>query len=319
VQLFGSLGMDTAIQSVATEGARNASVRPTGSLPTCFNRRHLTSWLPAALRIRRERCHLQLQVNIFGILRTPRADGTEAMLVMAPWHVLLDGSPAFNNAGIVTLLLLARHAATTRTWAKDVIFLLYDYNTGLPRWLEAYHGESPPSAEFPRTGQIQLGLNLEIPFVSIGSLGLLIEGANGRMPNLDLVNTVVRAAAAERVPLHLFDTPTPLPAVAAAFDRRGHIGQLVAPLLEPLVGSWENYVRATTTLWTGMWRQATGHNPGGHAVALPYRIESLTLRGTFHRPRTHSTPPVELRSIARYGGCTGWLVYEPTMAKQAAM
>jgi hypothetical protein len=58
-------------------------------------------------------------LELVGVLRVPRADGTEAMLVSAPWQVLpgeptvphAPAGPVDNDAGLLALLVLARHCA----------------------------------------------------------------------------------------------------------------------------------------------------------------------------------------------------------------
>jgi hypothetical protein len=101
------------------------------------------------------------------------------------------------------------------------------------------------------------------------------------MPNLDLVNTAVLAARAESVPVHLHATPAPVEAVTAAVaSPTSPAGRAVVAWLAPLVGgAWGAYVRAAAVLGATLWHQATGRGLGGHAPALPYQIEALTLRG----------------------------------------
>lgn len=43
-----------------------------------------------------------------------------------------------------------------------------------------------------RSGQIQAGLTLDFPSSPRGGVAVLLEGANGQMPNLDFVNIVNR-------------------------------------------------------------------------------------------------------------------------------
>ena len=106
----------------------------------------------------------------------------------------------------------------------------------------------------------------------------MAEGAHGRMPNLDLVNTALRASQAERVTLHLHESPQPMPAVVKALGATTPVGGHLQRALQPLVPNWPAYLHAATTLWTTMWHQASGHGLGGHAPALGYRIESITLQ-----------------------------------------
>ena len=54
-----------------------------------------------------------------------------------------------------------------------------------------------------RSGAIQAALNLEIATDRINYLNVHLEGLNGQLPNLDLVNTAVRLCMAEQVPARL--------------------------------------------------------------------------------------------------------------------
>ena len=247
-------------------------------------------------------------------VRAPRGDGTEAMLVSAPW-TLSNGTA--NDGGVVALLALAQLAAMRRTWAKDILFVVFHPPGGLAHWLETYHGVPGPGTPPLRGGQLQMGVNLELatvgPYRSVGilygavarrrALGLHrrpcdadvrvanvplagcgeglrpAEGAAGRMPNLDLVNTAVRAAQAEAAKVHLHSDPTPLPWLTAALDGRTALGATLAGLARPLVPQWGEFVSATAGLWTSVWHQASGTGLGGHAPAVLYQVEAITLAG----------------------------------------
>lgn len=50
-----------------------------------------------------------------------------------------------------------------------------------------------------RSGSIQAALNLELATDSIHQLNIKAEGLNGQLPNLDLINTVVRLCRRETV------------------------------------------------------------------------------------------------------------------------
>lgn len=53
------------------------------------------------------------------------------------------------------------------------------------------------------SGSIQAALNLEFPHEKVNSFKIAIEGINGQLPNLDLVNTVFRLCRKERIPASL--------------------------------------------------------------------------------------------------------------------
>lgn len=53
------------------------------------------------------------------------------------------------------------------------------------------------------SGSIQAALNLEFPHDKVKFFHIAIEGINGQLPNLDLVNTVFRLCRKERIPVAL--------------------------------------------------------------------------------------------------------------------
>ena len=53
------------------------------------------------------------------------------------------------------------------------------------------------------SGSIQAALNLEFSDENVNSFEIAIEGINGQLPNLDLVNTVFRLCRKERIPVAL--------------------------------------------------------------------------------------------------------------------
>jgi glycosylphosphatidylinositol transamidase len=76
--------------------------------------------------------------NVHGILRSPRAEGTECIIISAPWRTM-DGSS--NRDGIHLILNIAKYFKKWSYWAVDFIFLVTDDPTiGTYAWLQAYHG-----------------------------------------------------------------------------------------------------------------------------------------------------------------------------------
>ena len=63
------------------------------------------------------------------------------------------------------------------------------------------------SGQLPgRSGQIQAAINLEIPDANIKYFNVKIEGLNGQLPNLDLVNLVVRLCHKNNVDIMLHNS-----------------------------------------------------------------------------------------------------------------
>ena len=59
-----------------------------------------------------------------------------------------------------------------------------------------------------RSGSIQAALNLEIPPEKVAYYNIKIEGLNGQLPNLDLVNLVVRLCGREGAAIRLHNQVT---------------------------------------------------------------------------------------------------------------
>lgn len=194
-------------------------------------------------------------MNIYGILRAPRIAGTEAVVVSIPYN---QG----NNKGALALMLaFADHSRRKSYWSKDIIFLVTDKGQlGTQAWLDAYHGisnsyiSSAPLGGY--SGSIQAALNLEFSDENVHSFEIAIEGINGQLPNLDLVNTVFRLCRKERIPV--------------ALHTEGYHEHL---------GAWGDSVQSLVTMVMMMFYQATGRPSGNHGLFHRYRIEALTMRG----------------------------------------
>ena len=68
------------------------------------------------------------------------------------------------------------------------------WNINVLYYPDIYSGELPG-----RSGAIQAAINLEIGMERISRLNIKLEGINGQLPNLDLVNTAVRLCKKERI------------------------------------------------------------------------------------------------------------------------
>ena len=54
-----------------------------------------------------------------------------------------------------------------------------------------------------RSGAIQAAINLEMTDEDISHMEILVESLNGQLPNLDLVNMVIRLCRSEGIPVAL--------------------------------------------------------------------------------------------------------------------
>ncbi|XP_028343135.1 glycosylphosphatidylinositol anchor attachment 1 protein isoform X2 [Physeter macrocephalus] len=193
-------------------------------------------------------------INVYGILRAPRAASTESLVLTVPC-----GPESTNNQAVGLMLALAAHFRGQIYWAKDIIFLVTEHDLlGSEAWLEAYHDVNVTGMQSSplqgRAGAIQAAVALELSSDVVTSLDVAVEGLNGQLPNLDLLN--------------LFQT----------FCQKGG-------LLCTLQGKPQDRtpaggpLRAAQTLLLMLLRQASGRPHGAHGLFLRYRAEALTLRG----------------------------------------
>ncbi|TRZ09744.1 hypothetical protein HGM15179_017354 [Zosterops borbonicus] len=194
--------------------------------------------------------------NVFGVLRAPRSASTEALLLLVPCS---EGSK--NNQAVGLLLALASYCRGQIYWAKDLIFLVTEHDlVGTQAWLEAYHDVNLTdisSGGLPgRAGAIQAALALELSTDVVTSVDVAVEGLNGQLPNLDLLNL-----------FHSF------------CQKNGLLCTFQGKLPPPEGPSGPGYTQSLRTLGLMVLGQAGGGPGGAHGLFLRFRIEALTLRG----------------------------------------
>ncbi|KAG7383923.1 Glycosylphosphatidylinositol anchor attachment 1 protein [Phytophthora pseudosyringae] len=273
---------------------------PSGCGDNCS---HVVDWIDAQLRgLDRVEAYSQVfqtdeastpRTNVYGILRaSPLADGKEAIVLVT--HYRNIGADIGVNSGLSLGLALLKYLARAKWLAKDVVLLAADdgavdgsdgYAPGTEAWLQAYHLDSIESGlqgVLPmRAGVIRAAVNLETMVDShqVGSVGIYTAGMNGQLPNLDLVNTAVRAFRQHRIPtiLHRAD----------AQEGGKHDGY-VTSVLEFFSNLSEKYTppefkesaRIYLTSLKGMLHFMTtlAAGPSGpHANFISYNIDSITL------------------------------------------
>uniref|UniRef100_A0ABI7VT39 Glycosylphosphatidylinositol anchor attachment 1 n=1 Tax=Felis catus TaxID=9685 RepID=A0ABI7VT39_FELCA len=146
-------------------------------------------------------------------------------------------------------------------WAKDIIFLVTEQDLlGTEAWLEAYHDTNVTGMQSSplqgRAGAIQAALALELSSDVVTSLDVAVEGLNGQLPNLDLLN--------------LFQT----------FCQKGGLLCTLQGKLQPQ--DWTSVdgpLQGLQTLLLMTLQQASGRPHGAHGLFLRYRVEALTIRG----------------------------------------
>lgn len=200
--------------------------------------------------------------NVYAVLRAPRASSTEALVFAVPYRPpssLEEGT----DASLAVLLASARFFRKQYYWAKDIIFLVTEHEQlGAQAWLEAYHQRSCGSGvldhgDLPaRAGSIQAAINLEIAEPRITHFEIKVEGLNGQLPNLDLVNLANRLC------------------------KREGVGRLFQGVEEPArPDSWKGYSRSLSTMLSMAARQATGVPTGNHGLFHRFGVEAITLKG----------------------------------------
>ncbi|GES81320.1 GPI transamidase component Gaa1 [Rhizophagus clarus] len=210
--------------------------------------------------------------NVYGIFNAPRADGTEALVLSAPWKSK-DGE-TINTNGIAAALSIVKFFKGYTYWSKDIILLITDGGeVGVQAWLESYH-DHPRSVIsstplFLRSGAIQAAINLDFPSTNdYKALGIFFEGVNGQLPNLDLINTVIRVCRSSySIPIMLHDSGHHY----FNFDNG-------------------NYYDSLHNLLQTMKHQSLCHPTGSHGLFFRYKIDAITLYGhsTAHTPNLFS-------------------------------
>ncbi|KAG0329448.1 Glycosyl phosphatidyl inositol protein transamidase complex subunit [Dissophora globulifera] len=201
-------------------------------------------------------------VNTYAVFYAPRSDGTEALVLSAPW---ISRDKITNTNAIALILALGRVFKRCSHFSKDIIFVVSDGDAeGLQAWLKAYHGlDQTTSDHFEetltvRSGAIQAALNLD--FAGTGdynAMGIFFEGVNGQLPNLDMINTITRIAAGIA------------PVEVTLHDE-------LVPYTENMT---KNYINSLKKMLYMMKYQAAGTPTGNHGLYLKYKIDAITLYG----------------------------------------
>ncbi|GAM89324.1 hypothetical protein ANO11243_073610 [Dothideomycetidae sp. 11243] len=194
--------------------------------------------------------------NVYGVIQAPRADATEAMVLIGPWRNM-DGK--INYSGVALVLTLARYFKRWSLWSKDIIVLITPDSTFGPQaWVDAYHEAHDPASVSPLTvksGALQGAVAVDYPANVWGhrfeKLHIIYDGANGQLPNLDLINTAISVA-------------------------NNQIG--IGCTIQRMWKHQDSYQDRLLTLLRGMISQAVGHSSGAHSSFIPYHVDAITLQ-----------------------------------------
>lgn len=133
--------------------------------------------------------------NVYGTLRAPRGDATEAMALIASWR-RSPSDRVVNEGGVTMLLAIARYFKRWALWSKDIVFVVPgDAAFGAQAFADAYHGNIAPGVQplTDRAGVLQAAVSLDFygDTNRYEAINIRYEGANGQLCNLDLVNSAV--------------------------------------------------------------------------------------------------------------------------------
>ncbi|PCH38174.1 Gaa1-domain-containing protein [Wolfiporia cocos MD-104 SS10] len=220
--------------------------------------------------------------NAYAIFSSPRASGTEAIVISASWLSRTgEGDGTLNLRGVSTVLSLASFLKGYSLWAKDLVFVISDgYLEGMQAWITAYHGATQPNLQAGSlelsSGVIWNALNIDYPGHSFSHLGVFYEGINGRLPNQDLINSFqLISRYTSGVPVLLYDH----------FDhrdypnRRHEVNGLPEWLPDFVKQNEEvnEYIYRAKNILRHVGYQARGRASGVHGLLHQFRIDAITI------------------------------------------
>ncbi|KAM6548686.1 hypothetical protein CsatB_020362 [Cannabis sativa] len=254
--------------------------------------------------------------NTVGIIRAPRGDGKEAIVLVTPYNSdkITQGEALSLGIAYSVFSLL-----TQVTWlAKDVIWLVSDSQHGeqaaVTAWLRDYHmpvftnlhkinSEMCPVSSylyemndysntekniydgFKRAGTMAAALVIKVVDKSEkyeDSLGINAEASNGQMPNLDLINIVNYLA------VHRQGFRVKVEKLWSLLDSKllkilGELFESVGKVARSLNPQWKfgipasDYVEGIATLASSLYNQALGVPTGPHGAFRDYQVDAITL------------------------------------------
>ncbi|XP_057947737.1 uncharacterized protein LOC131143453 [Malania oleifera] len=250
-------------------------------------------------------------VSAVGIMRAPRGDGKEAIVLVTPYNSSKINPGEALSLGIAysVFSLLARV-----TWlAKDIIWLAADSQFGehapVAAWLRDYHGplfsglrkinvelcdesnalyelqEKQITNVFRRAGTMAAALVIKVANrdgQGQDTLRIYAEASNGQMPNLDLIN-VVNYLAVHRQGLRV-----KVEKLWSLIDSKwveivGEVFEFLGKVVRRLNPQWEfgipvaDYVEGSATLASSLYFQALGIPTGPHGAFRDYQVDAITL------------------------------------------
>ncbi|KAG6720041.1 hypothetical protein I3843_03G040000 [Carya illinoinensis] len=255
-------------------------------------------------------------LNTVGIIRAPRGDGKEAIVLVTPYNSSKVGPGDALSLGIAYSVF---SLLTQVTWlAKDIIWLVADSRygeyTAVDAWLRDYHmpvfsGLTALNAEicpvsnvhnelkengaterkihdsFRRAGTMAAALVIKVKDGSEhfeDSLSIYAEASNGQMPNLDLIN-VVNYLAVHRQGLRVKVGKMQSLINCKWLKILGEILQSLGHVAKSLNPQWKfgipaaDYVEGAATLASSLYYQSLGVPTGPHGAFRDYEIDAITM------------------------------------------
>ncbi|KAL9090977.1 MAG: hypothetical protein Q9159_001720 [Coniocarpon cinnabarinum] len=194
--------------------------------------------------------------NAYALLEGPRADATEAMVLMASLHNMNN---EINYSGVALVLTMARYFKRWSLWSKDILFVITsDSKAGPQAWVSAYHELHDLASTAPLTlkaGAIQAAVALDYAASPAGhrfdKLHVHYDGVNGALPNLDLLNTISTVAS-------------------------NQVG--ITSSIQGMHSHTDSYFDRLATIFCGILSQGTGAVTGPHSAFMSYHIDAVTLQ-----------------------------------------
>lgn len=107
-------------------------------------------------------------------------------------------------------------------------------------------------------------MNLEFKDLLSDKIELKLEGSNGKLPNLDLFNAVIRICKSVQYKCSLASEKSPI------FSTQPHARELA------------NHIAGLHNIISMVFKQSTGLAASSHGFFLEQRIEALTMTGKVH-------------------------------------
>ncbi|KAJ4973309.1 hypothetical protein NE237_006483 [Protea cynaroides] len=257
-------------------------------------------------------------INTVGIIRAPRGDGKEAIVLVTPYNPMeIELSEALSVALAYSIISLL----TRVTWlAKDIVWLAADSRYGeyvsVAAWLRDYHtpafgdlgkldaGMCPEintlheqnanaatdrrvNTDFSRAGTMAAALVFKVvnehEETEKDALTIFAEASNGQMPNLDLIN-IVNYLAVHRQGLRVKVEKIYALLNSVWLKAVGDILHFIDKVARSINPQWkfaiplEDYIEGAATLASSMYHQALGLPTGSHGAFRDYQVDAVTLK-----------------------------------------